>query len=939
MSFLEQLEVIPDAHAMPEEYIDILLKVTPPHWRGIFVVDGLDEMPREEVDDIFSQLHRLGEHRWVSLLCSSRPTSVCYTIARSKLDEMWTLSMETADRSGEIRAYLAAEISRWNTIRPLTTELNRLVEEQLLAGCQGMLLWLSLQIEDICPRYTQELRSDAEILDILGNLPKDLPGAFDKALSRIRDDKYGSKLFELVASAEPPLSMDELRVAFNVDPGNTKWDDSTLFGSGKALISAYGGSLLDVDEEDLQVRFIHYSVLLHLTARSTDVKTGIFHFDLSEAEMTLGAVCVTYLNYSIFESRVSTAQKVSFGQVPQTTARSVIPSEVSRKAFSLLAKHRRQRDPKVDLERLSYELQSERWRVRDDVHLFFDHARNNWLSSSRNIWSYDCNEILPLWRELITNSIFSASLPWDSVSTAAAWALSNGHATLFQHYLHSDDPGHVRNVLAAGASAVSSGVSNIQIKGEGLGWLLPLYLAHPEYTAPILQGFIELGCQPFKPTIAKSPSPHLSKQALQAGVKVYITSAFELRQSETYVLFLVDYLDDLNVVLKDGQTILHHAIARGFVSLAFEFLSKGADPNGGHATTPWSPLQLSIKGDLLGLAQRLVDCGADITVTIDDETPLLFAAIEKSTLGLFSALLLRDASLSSMGYGPELETAYHRLCTRQVHGNLSFAKAAMEVLMVHGTGVNLRNKAGETPLMLAVKAKMLRLTEILLKNKADPNIGDCLGARPLHYAQETETVKRLLQIGADPDATTVHAHVTPLMAAAYQGQAHVVEALLDVGASLDLGLSSNLSAGDVFVLGWQNDPYDPCIELKPGATAFHLCFWRLEKETEDLTGDYTSDRFWDEKTRNLEATQLCSGLILIINKFLKHGASSQPQYSEILARLGDVLMRLKKKAHLSSDLHRALDLIEDWNSLFFGVTLERTKCQPRLYGTTSTTAT
>ncbi|KAI8660956.1 NACHT domain-containing protein [Fusarium keratoplasticum] len=299
MSFLEQLEVIPDAHAMPEEYIDILLKVTPPHWRGIFVVDGLDEMPREEVDDIFGQLHRLGEHRWVSLLCSSRPTSVCYTIARSKLDEMWTLSMETADRSGEIRAYLAAEISRWNTIRPLTTELNRLVEEQLLAGCQGMLLWLSLQIEDICPRYTQELRSDAEILDILGNLPKDLPGAFDKALSRIRDDKYGSKLFELVASAEPPLSMDELRVAFNVDPGNTKWDDSTLFGSGKALISAYGGSLLDVDEEDLQVRFIHYSVLLHLTARSTDVKTGIFHFDLSEAEMTLGAVCVTYLNYSV----------------------------------------------------------------------------------------------------------------------------------------------------------------------------------------------------------------------------------------------------------------------------------------------------------------------------------------------------------------------------------------------------------------------------------------------------------------------------------------------------------------------------------------------------------------------------------------------------------------------------------------------------------------
>ncbi|KAI8715900.1 NACHT domain-containing protein [Fusarium sp. LHS14.1] len=266
--------------------------------------------------------------------------------------------METAERSEEIRAYLAAEILRWNNIRPLATELKSLVEEQLLAGCQGMSLWLSLQMEDICPRYTQELRSDAEIVDILGNLPKDLPGTFEKALSRMHDGKYGSKLFKLVASAEPPLSMDELRVASNVEPGNTKWNDSTLSRSGKALVSAYGGSLLDIDEEDFRVRFIHYSVLLHLTTPSSDVKTHAFHFDLEEAERTMGAVCVTYLNYSVFETRVSTAQKVSFGQVPQAAARSVMSSEASRKALSLLAKYRRPRDPKVDLEGLSYKLQS-----------------------------------------------------------------------------------------------------------------------------------------------------------------------------------------------------------------------------------------------------------------------------------------------------------------------------------------------------------------------------------------------------------------------------------------------------------------------------------------------------------------------------------------------------------------------------------------------------
>ena len=263
-SLLDQPEPMSIPHTTPEECIDILIKVTPSNWRGIIMLDGLDEISEEAVDDTFHQLHRLRDRR-LNILCSSRPTSKCYSIVESRFDEVRSLSMETADRSKEIRAYLAAEISRWNSIRPLPTELEKLMEEQLLAGCQGMMLWLSLQIEDICPKYTQELRTDAEIVDILGNLPKDLPGAFDKALSKMDDGNQGSKVFKLVASAEPPMNMDELRVASNVEPGNTTWDNSTLIGTGKALISAYGGSLLDIDEEDLRVRFIHYSVLLHLT--------------------------------------------------------------------------------------------------------------------------------------------------------------------------------------------------------------------------------------------------------------------------------------------------------------------------------------------------------------------------------------------------------------------------------------------------------------------------------------------------------------------------------------------------------------------------------------------------------------------------------------------------------------------------------------------------
>ena len=62
VSLLEQTDTIP-AHATPEECIKILIKVTPSNWRGIFVLDGLDEISEEAVDDIFRQLQHLRKHR------------------------------------------------------------------------------------------------------------------------------------------------------------------------------------------------------------------------------------------------------------------------------------------------------------------------------------------------------------------------------------------------------------------------------------------------------------------------------------------------------------------------------------------------------------------------------------------------------------------------------------------------------------------------------------------------------------------------------------------------------------------------------------------------------------------------------------------------------------------------------------------------------------
>ncbi|KAJ4016209.1 hypothetical protein NW752_003332 [Fusarium irregulare] len=799
IALLEQSQAIP-LRATPEECIDILIKVTPSNWRGIFVLDGLDEISEEVFDETFRELHRLQSHRWISILCSSRPTSACYSTVESRFDEVRTLSMETADRSKEIHAYLAAEISRWNAIRPLPPEIEKLMEEQLFVGCQGMFLWLSLQIEDICPRYTQELRSEAEILDILGNLPKDLPGAFNKALSRVRDGKRSSQLFKLVASAEPPMKTDELRVAANVNPGNTAWESSTLVGTGRALISAYGGSLLDIDEEDLRVRFIHYSVLLHLTGPSSDRKTRIFHFDLSEAEMMLGAVCVTYLSYSVFENRISRAQKASFAEVPEVTARSVMPSETFRKGINLLLRYRRQRDPKVDLERISHEMQKQRTKVHDDVHLFLDYAKDQWLLSTRQIWLDNQSGVLSLWRDLITSPIVSDSLPWDTVAQAATWALENNHGTLFQHYLHSKERDNLSVVLTAATNTVRSGISQIRLKRGGLGWLAPLYLMFPEYQASIMQVFVKLGCLPHNPDLERPPHPNFYGDSLVTNVISHLVACLKTYSKDpeidAYVLFLANYLPCPNLIFENESLTLHLAIERGFTPITYQLLQKGATPENA------------------------------IFNKVGEGSPPLFLAIAEENWELFKTLL-RQGKYSIDGmFGPEYETT---LRSRRSGPKSLFSEAALTALIKQGANTQLKDSGGETPLLLAVRSGEQRLANLLLEQGADPSVGNDLGAQPLHFARDEVTIQQLLLHGADPEAA-IRGLVTPLMLAAYQGRAKAVRALLDNGANPHPSVAG-VSSRQALLLGWRNTG-----KAHSRAITIELCMQRPERELENRPG-------------------------------------------------------------------------------------------------------
>ncbi|KAL0930471.1 NACHT domain-containing protein [Colletotrichum truncatum] len=879
--FLDRSDGSPTT-ANPEAYTQLILDITPPDWEGVFVLDGLDEAPHEEMDELFIQMKRLMNARHIRLFCSSRPTSRCKTIAESTMQINATLSMEHADRSGDILSFISAEVERWKLIRPFSAELEQLITRQLLVGCQGMFLWLSLQIEAICPKYTQELRSEADILNILNNLPRNLPEAFDQALLRIPDHRYDSRIFQLVAAADPCLSLDELRVAVNVEPGILAWNSLSLVGSGHTLASQYGGSLLDIDEEDLGVRFIHHSALLHLAGRPAIRSAAPFHFDFQESEVTLGAVCVTYLNYSVFENRVSTAQKVSFARVPQMVAESAMPSNrLSQKVMRILSKDKHSSVSKMDLERLASDLLAHRFKVHDDVQLFLPYAKAYWLIMSKSFSEAIDPAVYSLWKVLLTGSVpsIAGSLPWDAGSAAstAEWAIHNNHGFLFRHLLLNSDTDSLSEVLsttvrlaeadernqamAANGLDVEGGRQEFNLSGEALGPLVPVYLMNCMHAlrsidqSAVLR-FIGLGSLPFGTGDRYNQflDPMAAEFSLNAIARSAITHIFtDTCRSPPRtcmcdpIIYFTNYLPHIDASLDNGMTLLQTAIQQNHERLAWTLLTEhGAHPNSPSVPGFPSPLQLCLQQDrgFVELAGLLVDLGADVLANPDNDIPPFFLAIGIPDYKVFNMLRGAGAYDRTRRYGPRNETAFQFACRKYCEPRLrDYPYIILNTLLKDGAEVNLRDGSGDTPLLMASKSGTTALATRLLELAADPNVADDHGATPLHYAPG-DVAAVLIEYGARPDA--VCEGVTPLMAAAHQGDVEAVKALLRSGSDTDHWLEASPGAAGSEVLSWRvhmaknrsekNALMTTSPKAAPGDTALSLVMRRLEILSEEMTG-------------------------------------------------------------------------------------------------------
>jgi len=98
------------------------------------------------------------------------------------------------------------------------------------------------------------------------------------------------------------------------------------------------------------------------------------------------------------------------------------------------------------------------------------------------------------------------------------------------------------------------------------------------------------------------------------------------------------------------------------------------------------------------------------------------------------------------------------------------------------------NKFGQTNSMFAMLGRQFEIVNLLVANRAEVNVRNRAGATPLAAAVRVgnePVVNLLLQAGAEPSGPEVPAMVTPLHLAAARGQAGIVQALLRSHAAVD----------------------------------------------------------------------------------------------------------------------------------------------------------
>jgi ankyrin repeat protein len=661
-------------------------------------------------------------------------------------------------------------------------------------------LWVVFQLDSICSQETDE-----SIVSTLQSLPKDLPETFDRILrkleqSKVADPRLRRVIFEVVAAAQRPLTLEELNDAISVVPGETAWNVKKLVNDMHKMLD-YCGSLLVVDEEYLTVHFAHHSVKQHLLSNPTDPNVEQYRVRSLEADLTLGEICVTYLNFEVFNTQLTKTKAIPQSQsinLPSAILSGTLPrSKTANKIALRLLKARG--DTKYDILPQLQEAASltrEPNKQMQQEYSFLSYAQEYWLFHSKR-FERSREKSYSLWRRLVTGSVSTVKLPWAPENWAnlgfalLRWMVRNEHGALLYLIFDGLENRNAANIGNVWKILLEKG-QEFNVQGKYFG--NALFLASNAGHEAVVGLLLEKGAEPNpKDTGGRTPLSWAAERGQEVVVRLLLEKGAELDSKDTggqtplswaakwgheaVVRLLLKKGAELDSKDNDGRTPLSWAAEREHEAVVRLLLEKGTKPDSkdNYGRTPLS--WVAERGHE-AVVQQLLEKGVELdSKDTDGRTPLSWAA-RRGYEAVVRLLLEKGAELDSKDTGGRTPLWW---ATEWGY------EAVVQLLLEKGAELDSKDTDGRTPLLWAAERGHEAVMRLLLEKGAELDSKDTGGRTPLSWAAKVgheAVVRLLLKKGAKPDSKDNDGR-TPLSWAAVRGQEAVVRLLLKKGAKLD----------------------------------------------------------------------------------------------------------------------------------------------------------
>ncbi|XP_067623198.1 ankyrin-3-like [Eurosta solidaginis] len=440
--------------------------------------------------------------------------------------------------------------------------------------------------------------------------------------------------------------------------------------------------------------------------------------------------------------------------------------------------------------------------------------------------------------------------------------------------------------------------ANVDVKGED--GITPLHIAAKNGYIHIAEDLLKHGACTHSFTLKEGYTPmhFASKLGNEEAVKLFLNKGADINASTNgnltplhiatktghglVVKLLLQRGAKVDNQDKDGKTTLHLAVEEGYLTIVEDVLRYCPDIND---QSNRSSLKIAVHGyeeEYKKIVEALLEYGFIVNPEEANNPQLLHAAVEKGYLKIIEDLLK---------YGADVNT----LCNSTFKGFTPLHSAAnnkqeevAKLLISYEADINAQDKAGKTPIFyaiqnadlkitmllltnranikdcpdllnIAVKKECIEIVEALLQHNADINASDEYGRTALHFTALSESedffgfgfrtnkdpdtnikgeiAKLLLSKGANVDAQTKNG-VTALHTATQKGYVKVVEALFKYNANVNCGVKSDITplhfsaqrGNDEISMMLFNKGANVNAKQKDGITALHIATQNGHKE-------------------------------------------------------------------------------------------------------------